>query len=101
MTSAVFFSATPSLVDIFSFHVAAAFSNQSVVQVLSRTHIPVYLINKLPPLYRGILTSWVQLKGTNDNGSWGIPRPSNDPIIITELTAKISYLLTNQLVISY
>ena len=55
---------------IFFFHVAAAFSNQSVVQVLYRVHIPVYFINKLQSFYRGILTSWVQLKGINDNGSY-------------------------------
>ena len=75
----------------FSFHVASLFSNQSVVQVLSGSHIPACLINKLPPLYRGILTSWVRLKGTNDNGSLVIPRPSIDPIANTDLTAKISY----------
>ena len=34
----------------FFFHVAAAFSNQSAVQVVSRVHIPVYLINKLQPI---------------------------------------------------
>ena len=61
----------------FSLHIASAFNNQSVVQVLSRTNIPVYLINKLPPFYRGILTVWVQLKGTQDNGWWVIPRPWN------------------------
>ena len=77
----------------FSFHVATAFSNQSVVEVLSRAHIPVYLINKLPPFYHGILTSWAQLKGTNDNGSLVIRRPNVDPINLTELTAHISYTL--------
>ena len=77
----------------FSLHVASAFNNQSVVQVLSRTHVPVYLINKLPPFYRGIQTAWVQLKGTQDHGSWVIPRPRTDPIPVVDLTAKISYAL--------
>ena len=49
-------------------HVASTFSNQSVAQVLSRTPIRAYLIKKLPPFYRGILTAWVQLKGTQVNG---------------------------------
>ena len=64
----------------FSYHIASAFSNQTVVQVLTRTRIPVYLINKLPPLYRGILSSWVQLKGASANNQWVIPRPNLDPI---------------------
>ena len=77
----------------FSYDVANAFSNQSVVDVLSRVHIPVYLINKLPPFYRGLLTSWVELKGTNDNGILVIPRPNVDSINIVELTAHTSYTL--------
>ena len=46
----------------FSLHVASSFSSQSVAQVLSHTPIPAYLIKKLPPFYRGILTVWAQLK---------------------------------------
>ena len=38
----------------FSQHVASSFANQSVAQLLSRTHIPAYLIKKLPLFYRCI-----------------------------------------------
>ena len=77
----------------FSYHIASAFSNQTVVQVLSRTRIPAYLINKLPPFYRGILSSWVQLKGSFDNNQWVIPRPNLDPVSLSDLTAHVSYTL--------
>jgi len=77
----------------FSMHVASVFSNQSVAQVLSRPHIPVYLIKRLPPFYRGIFTAWVQLKGTQANGTLVIPRPHSDPVPVLELTAKVSYAL--------
>ena len=77
----------------FSYHIASTFSNQTVVQVLSRTRIPVYLINKLPPFYRGILSSWEQLKGASANNQWVIPRPHLDPIPLSDLTAHVSYTL--------
>ena len=77
----------------FSQHVASSFADQSVAQVLSRTPIPAYLIKKLPPFYRGILTAWIQLKGTQADGSWIIPRPHADPISVVDLTAKVSYTL--------
>ena len=74
-------------------HVASTFTYQSVAQVLSRTPIPAYMIKKLPPFYRGIFTAWFQLKGTQANGSWVIPRPHADPIPVVDLTAKVSYTL--------
>ena len=77
----------------FSQHVASSFADQSVAQVLSRTHIPAYLVKKLPPFYRGILTAWNQLKGTQANGSWVIPRPHGDPIPVVDLTARVSYTM--------
>ena len=76
-----------------SLHVVSAFNRQSVAQVLSRTNIPVCLKNKLPLFYRGILTAWVQLKGTQANGLWVIPWPHTDPIPVLDLTAKVSYSL--------
>ena len=42
------------------------------------------------------MTSWVQLKGTNDNGLWVIPRPRNDPLSHPDLTAHISYTLLTE-----
>ena len=81
---------------LLSYHISSAFSNQTVVQVLSRTRIPVYLINKPPPFYRGILSSWVRLKCASANNQWVIPRPNLDPIPLPKLTAKIGYsLMTN------
>ena len=77
----------------FSRHVASSFANQSVAQVISRTNVPVYLIKKLAPFYRGILTAWIQLKGTQANGSWVILHPHADPISVVDLTAKVSYTL--------
>ena len=77
----------------FSQHVASSFADQSVAQVLSRTHIPAYLNKKLPPFYRGILTAWNQLKGTQANGSWVIPRLHGDPIPVVDLTARVSYTM--------
>ena len=77
----------------FTQHIASSFSDQSVAQVLSRTPIPAYLIKKLPPFYRGILTAWVQLKGTKVDGSWVIPRPHSDPILVVDLTARVSYIM--------
>ena len=77
----------------FSQHVASSFNNHSVAQVLSRTPIPAYLVKKLPPFYRGIFTAWIQLKGTQADGSWIIPCPHADPIPVVDLTAKVSYTL--------
>ena len=56
----------------FPLQVGSSFDNQFVAQVLSCTRIPGYLIKKLPPFYRGIVIAWVQLKGTQDSGSWVI-----------------------------
>ena len=75
----------------FSYHIASAFSSQTVLQVLLR--IPAYLINKLLPFYRGILSSWVQLKGSFDNNQWVILRLNLDPIPLSDLTAHVSYIL--------
>ena len=77
----------------FSLHVASSFSSQSVAQVLSHTPIPAYLIKKFPLFHRGILTARVQLKGTQANGSWVIPRPHSDAVPVVDLTAKVSYSL--------
>ena len=94
MAAALLFATSSSMVlFLLSQHVASSFAHQSVAQVLSRTNVPVYLIKKLPPFYRGILTAWVQLKGTQANGSWVILHPHADPIPVVDLTAKVSYTL--------
>ena len=80
----------------FSFYIASSFNQQSVPQVLSRMHIPTYLIKKLPPFYRDILNSWVLLKGTQLNNSWFIPRLNANAVLLTDLTASVSYRLLTQ-----
>ena len=76
----------------FSHHIEVVF-NQSVADVLARDPIPAYLIKKLPPCYRGVLSAWVSLHGRNDQGAWVVPRPSGQLLPIEELTASTAYSL--------
>ena len=77
----------------FSHHISSVFSGQSVQEVLGRDRIPVYLINRLPQFYRGILHAWVQLRGQFVEGSCVIPRPPDSFTAVTVLTARTSYSL--------
>ncbi len=85
-----FVDATHPWSSFFSHYVSSVFS-QPVPQVLNREVIPAYLIKKLPPCYRGVLSAWVLLKGQSEQGAWVIPRPSGQT-----LPARASYSLLRQ-----
>ena len=76
-----------------SYHVASAFSGQTVQQVLGRDRTPAYLIKKFSSFYRGILKAWVQLRGQSIADAWVIPRPAGQFIEVTALTARDGYSL--------
>jgi hypothetical protein len=77
---------------LFSHHVESVFG-QSVAAVLARDPIPAYLIKKLPPCYRGVLSSWVTLHGRNEQGAWVVPRHSGQSMPLEDLTASTAYSL--------
>ncbi|CAB4041209.1 Hypothetical predicted protein, partial [Paramuricea clavata] len=74
----------------FNFYVSMHFG-QPVRDVLVRDHITAYWVKKLPSFYADLIRAWLALRGKQDSGEWVIPRPSADPLPISELTASIGY----------
>ncbi len=72
---------------------SVVFSNTDVESLFARDTVPAYLIKRLPPFYASLVRTWVELKGTNDGGTWVIPRPGFDPLPVSEVTAKMTYSL--------
>ena len=71
--------------------VAAALVPVAPVAFSSATlaNVGVSRVKKLPSFYAELIQAWLDLRGKQDSGVWVIPRPSGDPLPISELTSSI------------
>lgn len=85
--------------EFFHHHIFSIF-HQDVPTFLARSNAPAYLVRKLPPFYRSIVTTWFTLQGRNEDGQWLVGPPDATPTPMTELTARKAYtvLLEKELV---